>query len=335
MQLPDWLQGWKWDQRWRETGFDFLDEATYLDELTQFMDGETDLIVFAEASKLGYARQIVLAYRPLVENQIFAVFQGQSMYTLAIPADLDEICRFSDYYISPGWQINQKRLPQNTFPRVWRGTSQRPLAPLTKESLKLASFYIGVGHYENEMIDMENHAAFNPFLHTDRMVMATADGGQVSQWYTRYSGSIFSIFRIPTEDGRGIFYLFVHYRPCPFVKGKQQILDHLSKEKKSASKLPSDVPVDVILALSSFSFEQLFTIDELKKEAIQGNYEWFIHLLGYLDCPLVQQEDQDIERVLADFVYCDHQTIRQEIATLAQIHGWQSLLKKLEKQDAK
>ncbi|WP_181740389.1 hypothetical protein [Thermoactinomyces mirandus] len=310
-----------------------MDEATYLDELIQFMDGETDLIVFAEASKLGYARQIVLAYQPLVENQIFAVFQGQSVYTLAIPADLDEVCRFSEHYISPGWQINQKRLPSNTFPRVWRGTSQRPLAPLTNENLKLAPFYIGVGHYENEMVDMENRAAFNPFLHTDRMVMASADGGQVSQWYTRYSGSIFSIYRIPTEDGRGIFYLFVHYCPCPFVKGKQRILDQLSKEKKSAAKLPADVPVDVIFSLSGFFFQQLYTIEELKKEAIQGNYEWFIHLLGYLDCSLVQQENQDIEQMLADFACCNHQTIRQEVATLAQLHGWQSLLKQLEKQD--
>ncbi|MGA8942159.1 MAG: hypothetical protein WB502_05505 [Thermoactinomyces sp.] len=207
--------------------------------------------------------------------------------------------------------------------------------PLTEESLKLASFYIGVGHYENKMIEMENHAAFNSFLHTDRMVMATADGGQVSQWYTRYSGSIFSIYRIPEEDGRGIFYLFVHYRPCPFVKGKQKILENMSSEKESAGKLPPDVPVDVILALSGFSFEKLYTIDELKKEAIQGNYEWFVHLLGYLDCPLVQQEDQDIERVLADFVYCDHQAIRKDVAALAQIHGWQSLLKQLEKQESK
>lgn len=29
MQLPGWLQSWKWDQRWQETGFEFLDEAAF------------------------------------------------------------------------------------------------------------------------------------------------------------------------------------------------------------------------------------------------------------------------------------------------------------------
>ena len=83
MQLPGWLQSWKWDQRWQETGFEFLDEAAFLDELAQFMDREADLIVFAEAKDLSIAA-VCLAYQPLVEHQIFAIFQGCVSHPLAI-----------------------------------------------------------------------------------------------------------------------------------------------------------------------------------------------------------------------------------------------------------
>jgi hypothetical protein len=333
MQLPGWLQSWKWDQRWQETGFEFLDEAAFLDELAQFMDREADLIVFAEAKDLSIPRGIVLAYQPLVEHQIFAIFQGCVSHPLAIPADLDEVRRFSDYYLSPGWQMEQMRLPHHTIPRVWRGTSQRQLTPLTEERLKWSSFYIGVGHYEHEMVDLENSAAFNPFLRTDRMVTATADGGQWSQWYTNYSGSIFSLYRIPMEDQWGIFYLFVHYRPCPYLEGKRQILNELVSEEKPAGKLPVDVPFDVVLALNHFPFYQLFTIEELKEEALNGNYEWFIHLLGYLDCPLVKREIGDLEQVFADFADCRHEKIRREVTALAHLHGWRNLLNQLQEND--
>lgn len=145
----------------------------------------------------------------------------------------------------------------------------------------------------------------------------------------------FHFLLVPHPDGgsMGHFYLFVHYRPCPYLEGKRQILNELVSEEKPAGKLPVDVPFDVVLALNHFPFYQLFTIEELKEEALNGNYEWFIHLLGYLDCPLVKREIGDLEQVFADFADCRHEKIRREVTALAHLHGWRNLLNQLQEND--
>ncbi|MBH8603684.1 hypothetical protein [Thermoactinomyces sp. CICC 10522] len=325
--LPKWLQEWIHDVRWHKTGFRLLDETTLDMEIERFINRETDTIAFARADGFVAGGNITIAYKPLDEHWIYASFDLYRPVAIPIEARLEQLLLFSEFYVKPGLLLKQSHVYQDVMTRVFAMRHKRKMTELREERAKVFSLFVGSGHYDETMVSLENSSVFNPFLDPELITMASASGGEISQFYTKYSASIFSFYRVPAGENKGKFYVVINYLPCPYTENKQSYLDDLYIESNPACICPTDVPVDCLAALAHFQFGRLMRLEDLKKEALRGDYPLFIDFLHYLSCPFARKDYPDLEEVFLDFAGCGHPMIEQEVLELARVNGWRKLLK--------
>jgi hypothetical protein len=329
--LPDWLQGWMRDTQWHQTGFGLLDESQLEEELTHFAEREADVIAFARAEGFLAGGSITLSYKPLEERWIYVTFEDEFSVTIPLEATLENLLAFAEAYVIPGRSLKNIHVSQHSIMRVLAMREKREMAELKDERAKVFSLYVGVGPYDEMMVQLENTSVFNPYFAPDLIAMATASGGSVTQLYTKYSASIFTFYRVPIRENQGLFYIVVNYLPCRYEENKQPIFEDLQIERNPAFKLPGDVPVDCLAALAHFRFDRLFTLDDLKKDALRGDYRLFVDFLWYLDCPFAKGHVGDLEELFLEFVGCGHPTIEREILEIARERGWSRLLDAMER----
>jgi hypothetical protein len=325
--LPQWLQEWVHDVRWQKTGFQLLDESALDLEIERFVSRETDTIAFARADGFVAGGSITIAYKPLDEHWIYASFDLNRPVSIPVEAGLEQLLHFSEFYVKPGRLLRRSHVYQDVMARVLTMRHKREMTELREEQAKVFSLFVGSGLYDETMVSMENLSVFNPFFDPELITMASASGGEISQLYTKYSASIFSFYRVPTQEEKGRFYVVINYLPCPYTENKQLYFEDLYIESNPAFKCPRDVPIDCIAALAHFQFSHLMTLEDLKKEALNGDYGLFIDFLHYLSCPFARKDYHDLEEVFLDFAGCGHPMIEQEVLELAKVYGWRKLLK--------
>ncbi len=118
-----------------------------------------------------------------------------------------------------------------------------PRAQLAGRGTRVLRRFLGVGDYDEGMVDLENSMTFSPYLRREAVTQATGRETAFSQSFTRFSGALFGIERTLFED-QGWFVAEVQYSPVPHAaRALEHVRPGLPPRLRS---LPDDLPFDAL-----------------------------------------------------------------------------------------
>lgn len=171
---------------------------------------------------------------------------------------------------------------------------------------------IGIGEYEESMIEIENAFTLCPYLSPAIIRQATANQGIYSQWTSAFSGSLVTISRVRVnivgeELGRTYLLCEVQYYPTNHTEITSKLLEEHAGD---LSTLPSDFPLDVIGMFEYAQFHQLIGAEELTEYVQQGSEG------DVLPLALLTSQD-DFERIFLPLATHEKEAVRIEVAMQA------------------
>lgn len=237
------------------------------------------------------------------DNKLYVAFNEEPEWLwIVVEPTVEALKKIYDRYAKPTITAADAGFPfgENAIARTIVLREAEGRVGLGGEGVKTIKWFIGYADYDDYMVSLENSLVFNNWLNQNMIRMATANGGNWSQWSALYSRSLITIMRWVPPQGQehSSFTVEVQYFPVEPTESVQKGLAGHSNDERSGlhNKVPEDMPVDVVGFLFDAKFELLWGKKELLKWIKGGEDAYVQHL------PVVISDDdfEDTYMQLAD-----------------------------------
>lgn len=250
------------------------------------------IIATAEVGQLY--KVLILSKSDDVQN-LYLTFSGAPDW-LQIPVEptADALTQACAYYVSPG-----RLAPTETNYLAMAAAAAQgptPVVHLSSPTAKRDAYFVGVGHYEDVMVDLENRLTLSGWTTLEPVAQATGmkDGGQYTQAFTPYSRTLLTLTRMPSNDVNSCpFRIEFQYEPTGHETATQQLID--SQKGTPVEMLSNELPLDVVGLVEAMRFEYFANKATFQKEAKTD--AWFLMPLAFITS---QDEFEDIFGSLAE-----------------------------------
>lgn len=315
IELPSWYSSLATDDQLSSLYIHFFDEQTIIENNP---NPEASILI-GENKDMGNYQKIEFWFQPDSPAHIHVVIGGElDFMRLKLSPSMEALERFANTYILPGEKIPRLPIGAGILANVNRIREAQPVA-LASEEKKQIRFFIGLGDWDT-MEGLENGLVTNPYIANYTICQATASGenDELTQHYTNFSASLYSIMRVSAYGGV-FFYCFIEYIPHAYIEAVQEIKRQNENDYPFLNSIPDDIPLDVIGALASANYQQMFDREALLQNIEEGNIDSLL-VLSLMVYPA------EFEEVFLPLANHQEQKFRDFVAAEAAYRNVESIL---------
>lgn len=243
--LPDWVQRLQSDPRLAEIGFNIFHEDQFKQanpkdrDVGSFGESQETLFLVGCSNFFGRTQYIGLCLDPERPQEIRVALNGAgSPIFFYCDPEIEILRDVYKCYVEKALAI-PKEDPLAAIARLRNAEAQTLLASNRKEIL----FYYGFGDWD-DMEQLEEEMLCNTFLSPYAVCQASGPSdGDMSQYLTAFSASLFSLIRLQAM-GTTLYFLSFQYEPTGLPYTKQ--IKAENPDKPLLQFFPDDSPLDLM-----------------------------------------------------------------------------------------